>query len=435
MGTRVFAHAYGFVLDLSSSTAPPHTPLSLSLSLSLCFSLSLPLSLTLSLSLFLSLSLSVSLSLSLSLFLSLSLSLRGTEGGDAPAGCVFPAAGLVYREKDEEGSVNRSVHSAWFFPTLTFIIPGAPKPFLELYFNFLPPRRQTEKPADETWLTTDLDLTRVMWKWVPLLGLTRATPPFSGPTGTKDAAGSARTCALGSSYPALRCPQRDSSRIGHRQPDRWITTPLYNVRQHRGTHAGSPTPAALCSALPGRHNPAQMFKVWCHFLWKLLLVSLDDFKTCRAILHLHLCCYKIQHHSTISLFWVNKYSSFRVFGARWLAYEEPLTAERNRWMCVCMFAVRVRARANVCASVVWHKNDIWCSAIHPPPLPCKPQSSCYDSFVQGSAHMHTRTHARTDAHTPVKFSSLRYGGLLHYLPHNLAVSVMLVMTKACYPSC
>lgn len=122
-------------------------------------------------------------------------------------------------------------------------------------------------------------------------------------------------------------------------------------------------------------------------------------------------------------FYGHEYASFGVLLARWLANETSLAAGKKD-ECACVHVCsRVRARAYVCASVVWHEDDMWCSAIPPPP--CKPQSSCYDSFLQDSTHMHTRTR------TPVKFSSLRYCRLLHYLPHNSAVSVMLVMTKAC----
>lgn len=113
MGTRLFAHAHRVVLDLSSSTHP------------LLPSLPPP--------------------------RSLSLSLRATEGGDAPAGCVFPAAALVHTEKDEAASVFRSrlLQSVWGFSTLTFIFIFAPTSFFSFFF-FLHGGVRQRKPADET---------------------------------------------------------------------------------------------------------------------------------------------------------------------------------------------------------------------------------------------------------------------------------------------
>lgn len=159
------------------------------------------------------------------LSLPLSLSTGGGQiGGDAPAECVFPAAGFRLRRRRRGGTAQRvghgSVHLVFDFHnrTLTFLFPVCPHLCFFFFVHGGGARRLVKKPTEEIWLNaacecvTDLDLSRMTLKWVSLPGLMCAPPPFSGPGGTKDVAGTcpgftpARFVPVDSSYPVLRCP-------------------------------------------------------------------------------------------------------------------------------------------------------------------------------------------------------------------------------------
>lgn len=145
-------------------------------------------------------------------FLPFSLSLCGEQKEETLLLDVFSLQQVQFTQKRTRCLVFSVIS------TLTFIFPSATtSTSFFLFFFFFTRRRHLEKPADETWLIIDLDLIRVIWKWVPLLGLRCAAPPFPGPRDAKDAAGSALTCPgltparfapVGSSSPALRCPQK-----------------------------------------------------------------------------------------------------------------------------------------------------------------------------------------------------------------------------------
>lgn len=78
------------------------------------------------------------------------LSAGNRRKGDAPAGCVFPAAGLVHREKEEEDSASGSRVCSFgvIFHTDLHLSRCANVFFFIIYL--FPRKRQTEQAADET---------------------------------------------------------------------------------------------------------------------------------------------------------------------------------------------------------------------------------------------------------------------------------------------